>query len=112
MNCPVKPPPPHSIERPPRVGAQTAAGEQERRRRAVEVHAISVGGLNLLLVLIWFLTSRGYFWPMWTLLVCGLALTIHAWVIWSGEHRAYWLEHRLDHGSRSTRACGRRCCCS
>jgi signal transduction histidine kinase len=45
---------------------------------------------------IWALTSRGYFWPIWTMLALGLPLAIHAWVYWVGEHQAFWLKRRLD----------------
>jgi signal transduction histidine kinase len=48
------------------------------------------------MVAIWGLTSRGYFWPVWVVLVLGAALAIHAWVVWVREHRGFWLERRLD----------------
>jgi signal transduction histidine kinase len=63
------------------------------------IHALVVGGLNLFLILIWVLTSRGDFWPVWTLLAFGLPLGIHAWVIFGAQARAdRWREHRLDVG--------------
>jgi signal transduction histidine kinase len=37
--------------------------------------------VNALLIVIWALTTRGYFWPVWTLLSLGLLLTAHAWVV-------------------------------
>ena len=50
-------------------------------------------------MLIWALTSRGYFWPMWTLLVTALPLGIHAWVVYVAQGQArWWREHRLDVG--------------
>jgi signal transduction histidine kinase len=50
------------------------------RRRALVAHAGFYAGLNALLILIWAVTSRGYFWPMWTLICLALPLAIHAWV--------------------------------
>jgi signal transduction histidine kinase len=50
------------------------------RRRALVAHAGFYAGLNGLLILIWAVTTRGYFWPMWTLICLGLPLAIHAWV--------------------------------
>ena len=51
------------------------------RRRTLAIHAAAYGALNGLLILIWAVTSRGYFWPEWTLITLGLPLAIHAWVV-------------------------------
>jgi signal transduction histidine kinase len=66
--------------------------------RAVSIHALAVAGLNVFLIIIWALTSRGYFWPIWTVLALGLALAIHAWVEWAAARDAYWHERRLNRG--------------
>jgi signal transduction histidine kinase len=88
----------------PRVGQR----EQQRRRpaqpdrswpdRSVSVHALAVGGLCLLLIVIWAITSRGYFWPVWAMLAFGAALAIHAWVGFAEAHRSFWREHRMTSG--------------
>jgi signal transduction histidine kinase len=79
-----------SRERPPRrrAGVWHGAG----------VHAASVAGVSLTLIIIWALTSRAYFWPVWPMLVAGTALAIHAWVVWVGEHPAVLLRLRLTQG--------------
>jgi signal transduction histidine kinase len=59
---------------------RTAEQSAAIRRRALIAHAGFYAGLNALLILIWAVTSRGYFWPMWTLICLGLPLAIHAWV--------------------------------
>jgi signal transduction histidine kinase len=65
--------------------------------RPVAIHARAVAGLELLLILIWALTSRGYFWPVWPLLALAPALGIHAWVTWVGRRPPRWLlERRLN----------------
>jgi signal transduction histidine kinase len=64
-----------------RVAAMTPAEARARRLHALELHAGFFGLLNALLIVIWALTSRGYFWPVWTLLALGLPLAIHAWVV-------------------------------
>jgi signal transduction histidine kinase len=58
-----------------------APPSREERRRSLLVHAIATGAINLFLIVIWAVTSRGYFWPMWTLIGLGLPLAIHAWVV-------------------------------
>jgi signal transduction histidine kinase len=67
-------------------------------RRAVVIHAAAVAVVNALLIVIWALTSQGYFWPMWPLLVLALPLAIHAWVVEAEEQNALWLRWRLDTG--------------
>ena len=52
----------------------------ESRRRELEVPALAYVVLNVFLTIVWALTSRGYFWPEWTLIVFGLPLAVEAWV--------------------------------
>jgi len=99
----------HPLALPWRRVSVTLLGEVARRdekrggvvagERGVVVHALASGGLNLFLILIWALTSRGYFWPVWTLLGLGLPLAIHAWVVLGAQpHGEWWRERRLDVG--------------
>jgi signal transduction histidine kinase len=60
---------------------RSAAELRALRIRAVTIHAALSGATGSLLVLIWALTTRGYFWPIWPLLALGLVLGIHAWVV-------------------------------
>ena len=50
-------------------------------RRSVAVHGTVVGGIGVLLVTIWALTTQGYFWPMWPILALSLPLAVHAWTV-------------------------------
>ncbi len=54
-------------------------------RRALEVHAVTDGAIVSVLVLIWALTSLGYFWPIWVALPLALALGIHGWFVLIAE---------------------------
>ncbi len=78
-------------------GDHSTQGGSPPGRHAVRVHALVAGGLNLFLIVIWALTSRGYFWPVWTLLALGLPLAIHALVVFLAP-APWWREHRLDSG--------------
>jgi signal transduction histidine kinase len=51
-----------------------------RRRRLLVAHATAVLGVVAVLILVWALTGRGYFWPMWVMLPLGLLLAVHGWV--------------------------------
>ncbi len=78
--------------------AARAGGARTPARQAVLIHACAFAGVNLSLIVIWALTSFGYFWPIWTILALALPLGIHAWIVFAQEHRAYWLSRRLDMG--------------
>ena len=62
-----------------------ASADPASRRRALEVHAAVDGVVVLALVLIWALTSLGYFWPIWVALPLALALGIHGWTVLIAE---------------------------
>ncbi len=72
-------------------------GRVESGERAVRIHALAAGGVNLFLVVIWALTSRGYFWPIWTIIALALPLAIHALVVFVAP-APWWRDHRLDAG--------------
>jgi signal transduction histidine kinase len=62
-----------------------AAADPASRRRALKVHAAVDGVVVLALVLIWAVTSLGYFWPIWVALPFALALGIHGWTVLIAE---------------------------
>jgi signal transduction histidine kinase len=45
---------------------------------SLRAHVLAYGMLNGLLVVVWAATSRGYFWPEWTMIGLGLPLAVHA----------------------------------
>ena len=53
--------------RAPAVARACSAG----RRRALAIHAAVAVALSLLVILIWAVTGRGYFWPEWVMLPLG-----------------------------------------
>src|SRR6516164_2328582 len=62
--------------------------------RAVTIQATVAGGLLLVLVVIWAITSRGYFWPMWPALALAFVLAIQTWIAWVQGRHTPWLERR------------------
>jgi signal transduction histidine kinase len=61
-------------------GDEPAGPSPEERRRALVQHGLAFLALNLLLTVVWALTSRGYFWPEWTYIALGLPLAIEGWL--------------------------------
>lgn len=63
------------------VPQASPAARRRRRLQALAVHARAYTLVNAAMIMIWGLTSRGYFWPEWTLIALGLPLALHAWVV-------------------------------
>ena len=51
-------------------------------RRTLPAHAAFYAALNGLLIVIWAVTTRGYFWPEWTLMALALPLAVHGWAVY------------------------------
>jgi len=66
----------------------------QRRDQALAIHGGVVAAIFLFLVAVWALTSRGYFWPAWTLLGLGGAVVAH-WVI-TRSRRRDGLQRRVE----------------
>jgi adenylate cyclase len=56
-----------------------AAIERIEAKRAFGRHARIYCAVNLLLIAIWAITSRGYFWPIWPMLGWGVGLGVSYW---------------------------------
>ncbi len=69
------------------------AARERRRRAALEAHGVADVLLLALLIAVWAVTSRGYFWPMWVLLALALALAIHGWFVFLGERPDWATRH-------------------
>jgi signal transduction histidine kinase len=52
-------------------------------RRALAAHAALFALVNAVLIVIWAVTTRAYFWPEWTLMPLGTVLAVHGWVVWT-----------------------------
>ncbi|MGO9905708.1 MAG: sensor domain-containing protein [Solirubrobacteraceae bacterium] len=93
-----------SLLRPDVDAVPTAVSEGIARRRpaprpgqALEVHAAADAVLVAVPVVIWALTSQGYFWPIWVALPLATVLAIHAWFVVLADQPAIVAQFR---GSR------------
>jgi signal transduction histidine kinase len=73
----------------PGPGAPPAAGPGSARivhpRAGLETHAAVDAIVIAPLLVIWAVTSLGYFWPIWVVLPLATALGIHAWFVFLAE---------------------------
>lgn len=63
----------------------SADASPEEARRSLERRAAAFAGVSLLLTIIWAVTSRGYFWPEWPMLVLGTRLAVEGWLVYAPE---------------------------
>lgn len=47
--------------------ARHAAVQRLQRKRGFMNYVVGAIGISILMVIIWFLSGRGYFWPMWVM---------------------------------------------
>jgi hypothetical protein len=50
-----------------------------KRKRKLVSHVVSFLVVNIVIVVIWYATGRGYFWPGWVMLATGIALVMDVW---------------------------------
>lgn len=64
------------------------ATDEELRRQAIKsikkkrdfwAHAVAYCIVNIFLIIVWYLTGHGYFWPVWVMGAWGIGLTFNAW---------------------------------
>jgi signal transduction histidine kinase len=73
-----------------------APAARERRRRALQIHAIAFAALGVVSVVLWAGTTAGrYFWPAWVLVPLAASLAIHACIVLVDERT---LRLRLSRG--------------
>jgi hypothetical protein len=72
----------------PSAAADTTADDSAARddirrqlqaRRDFWSHLFVFGVFNTAVVLIWLITSSGYFWPMWLIGAWGVGVVMHGW---------------------------------
>ena len=91
----------------PEPASRLASGGRGRQwqahesRQALEAHAALDAIVVFALVLIWALTSSGYFWPIWIALPMAAALGIHTWLVLLAREPAIVRQFR---GSRTLAA--------
>ena len=58
---------------------RNAAIKRVKAKREFRTHLAVYIIVNAVLVVIWFLSSADYFWPIWSILGWGIGLAFHAW---------------------------------
>jgi len=67
------------------TGAAGGRPQPAPPRHAFQAHAAVDGIVTFTLCLVWAVTSRDYFWPVWIVLPLATALAIHGWLVLIAE---------------------------
>lgn len=60
--------------------ARAAALKRLKAKRGFKLHLATYLVINALLIGIWFLSGKGYFWPAWVMAGWGVGLAFNAWI--------------------------------
>jgi len=64
------------------MNARDAAYRRLKARRDFWAHLVTYVVFNGAMVIVWYVTGHGYFWPGWLLGLWGAGLVMHAWDVW------------------------------
>ena len=60
------------------------AVSQLKKRRDLAAHALVYVLVNAFIIVIWAVTSSGFFWPVFPMVGWGIGLVMNAWDVWRG----------------------------
>lgn len=64
---------------------RTRALKQLKKRRDFGAHLIVYALVNTMIVVIWAVSSRGFFWPVFPMAIWGIGVVMNAWDVWRGD---------------------------
>lgn len=54
-----------------------------KRKRGLVTHVVSFIVVDIIMIVIWYATGRGYFWPGWVILATCIGLAFDVWNTYS-----------------------------
>lgn len=76
---------------------RTQAVERLKKQRDFKADLLAYGLINGLVIAIWAMTSRGFFWPMFSLFGWGIGVVFHAWDAYSRPPSEDRIRREMDH---------------
>jgi hypothetical protein len=56
-----------------------------KSKRDLVTHALVYVLVNTMIVVIWAVTTSGFFWPAFPMAIWGVGLLLNAWDVWRGD---------------------------
>jgi hypothetical protein len=66
----------------PEDDARQQAIDRLQSKRGVTTSAMSFAGIAVVLILIWLISGRGFFWPIFPIAGLAIALALQAWNVY------------------------------
>ena len=76
------------------IRAQARQNIKHKRQFQQSIYAWII--VNALMVVIWFFSGRGYFWPIWTMLGMAVAVAAAGWAAYGGGGKKGISESDID----------------
>lgn len=76
------------------------AVEQLKKKRAFYGHLLVYVLFNAMIVVVWAMTTHGFFWPIFPMLGWGIGVVMNAWDVWRGDFTSDQIARemaRLEH---------------
>lgn len=64
---------------------RTRALKRLKKRRDFAAHLIVYVLVNTMIVVIWAVSSGGFFWPVFPMAIWGIGVVMNAWDVWRGD---------------------------
>ncbi len=78
------------------VELRELATKRVRARRDFKTHLLTYLLVNAFLVEVWYVTSRGFFWPGLVMMGWAVGLVLNAWTVYGPETRDEEIVHEMD----------------
>lgn len=75
---------------------RAAAVKRLKDKRDFTAHLLAYVSVNVLLIGIWWVTSPGFFWPVFPILGWGIGLMFHGWDVYSRPATAEQIAAEMD----------------
>lgn len=67
------------------IAMRDRAVKRLKKRRDFAAHLLIYTMVNTFIVVIWAVTSRGFFWPIFPIAGWGFGVVMNAWDVWHGD---------------------------
>ena len=71
-----------------------------RKRRELAGHLIAFVMVNTFLVIIWYVSGAGFFWPVFPIFGWGIGIVFHAWDVFWPQPRETAVQAAMDRIAR------------